>query len=146
MTATLPCSMSGMAWVLCVTGLMVTVRPACLKYPNLFARYRPASSTTGRAPTVMCDCSSALADGDADPEPDPDVLDELELLQPAASSAAATPAVAASDTRRRGDLIDAPNVITAMWPFPGYWRAGGQRPAIKLAPRAKAEAVCPGAS
>jgi hypothetical protein len=97
----------------------------------------------------MCDCSRALADGDADPEPDPDEPDELdepELLQPAASSAAATPAVAASDTRRRGDLIDAPNVITAERPFLVNWRAGGQRPAIKLAPRAKAEAVCPGAS
>jgi len=73
----------------------------------------------------MCDCSRALADGAADPEPDPDELDELdeldepELLQPAASSAAAAPAVAASDTRRRGDLIDAPNVITAERPFPG---------------------------
>ncbi len=119
MMATVPCSMSGMAWGLCVTGAMVTVRPSCLKYPSLLARYTGASSTTGRAPTVMCDCSRALADGDAEDEPELDGLDEPELLQPAASSATVTPAVAASDTRRRGDLIDAPNVITAEQPFPG---------------------------
>jgi hypothetical protein len=77
----------------------------------------------------MCDCSRALADGDAEDEPDPDGLDDPELLQPA-SRAAATPAVAASDTRRRGDLIDAPNVITAVRPFLVNWRADGQRPAI----------------
>jgi hypothetical protein len=67
----------------------------------------------------MCVVSRAVEDGDAEDESDPDGLDDAELLHPAASSAAVTPAVAASDTRRRGNLIDAPNVITAMWPFPG---------------------------
>ena len=39
-----------------------------------------------------------------------DVGDDPELLQPAASSVAATRAVAARETRRRGVLIDTPYV------------------------------------
>ncbi len=77
-----------------------------LEVPSFWARYRPASSTTGSAPTLMCDCSRALADDEAEL----DGFDDPELLQPAASSSAVRPAVVAWETRRRGDLIDAPYV------------------------------------
>src|ERR1700684_3415251 len=110
MMAMVPCSMSGMACVLWVTGSILTSRPCCLKYPSLLARYRPALSTTGSAPTVIDDCSSLADDGDAD---DPELVepDDPELLQPTASSPTASPAVAVMVIRpRRGDLIDAPNV------------------------------------
>jgi hypothetical protein len=105
--------MSGMAWVLWATVVILTVRPSCLKYPSFWARNRPALSTTGSAPTVMLVCSSLAVDGDAEPDADPelDAFDDPELLQPTASSATARPAVAVREIRpRRGDLIEAPYV------------------------------------
>src|SRR6202012_4092988 len=121
MAAMVPCSMSGMAWVLCATEVILTVRPSCLKYPSLLARYRPALSTTGRAPTVIDVCSSLAddADGDAD-EPELAEPDDPELLQPAARAATARPVAAVREIRpRRGDLIDAPSWVTARKPLRG---------------------------
>src|ERR1700759_4371291 len=145
MAAMVPCSMSGMAWVLCATVVTLTVRPSCLKYPSLLARYRPALSTTGSAPTVMDVCSSLAEDGDADAD-DPELVepDDPELLQPTASSPTARPAVAVTVIRpRRGDLIDAPNVDNGGEAVAWSIGAGGQRPALKLAPRANAARPLP---
>jgi hypothetical protein len=71
----------------------------------------------------MCDCSSLVDDGDAEPD-EPGELDELELLlQAAASSATARPAVAATAARpRRGDLIDAPIMNNGRRPCLVKWR------------------------
>src|ERR1700744_4236843 len=137
MAAMVPCSMSGMAWVLCATEVILTVRPSCLKYPSLLARYRPALSTTGSAPTVIDVCSSlADAEGDAD-DPELAELDNPELLQPAARAATARPVAAVREIRpRRGDLIDAPYVGNSPKAVAWSIGAGGQRPALKLAPRA----------
>jgi hypothetical protein len=72
----------------------------------------------------MLVCSSLAVDGDADPEAEaeaePEAVDDPELLQPTASSPTARPAVAVREIRpRRGDLIDAPYVITAQEPLRG---------------------------
>src|ERR1700753_178626 len=132
MAAMVPCSMSGMAWVLCATEVILTVRPSCLKYPSLLARYRPALSTTGRAPTVIDVCSSLADDADGGG-------DAPELLRPAARAATARPVTAVREIRpRRGDLIDAPYVDNGRTAVAWSIGAGGQRPALKLAPRANA--------
>src|ERR1700761_7464328 len=111
MAAMVPCSMSGIAWVLWATEVILTVRPSCLKYPSLLARYRPALSTTGSAPTVMLVCSSLAVDGDADPEAEdeaePDAFDDPELLQPTASSPTARPPHAAPRRSRERDPAEA---------------------------------------
>src|ERR1700748_1088833 len=92
MAAMVPCSMSGIAWVLWATEVILTVRPSCLKYPSLLARYRPALSTTGSAPTVMDVCSSLADDGEAAAD-DPELaeFDDPELQQTASSG---TPSLA----------------------------------------------------
>ena len=92
----------------------------------------------------MLDLSIKKIDGDADPdaeaEAEPEAFDDPELLQPTASSATVRPAVAVTVIRpRRGDLIDAPNVDNGGEAVAWSIGAGGQRPALKLAPRAKAK-------
>src|ERR1700727_3433530 len=82
-------------------------------------------------------CSSLAEDGDADAD-DPELVepDDPELLQPTASSPTASPAVAVTVIRpRRGDLIDAPNVDNGGEAVAWSIGAGGQRPALKLAPQ-----------
>src|SRR5450755_4213189 len=96
--STLPDFISGIASGLSGMTEMVTFRPSCLKYPCCWARYRPAESTTGWAPTTMLVVSrwAAVVAGVVLPP------DE----QAAAASATAMLPTAARDTRpARGNLM-----------------------------------------